>query len=120
MKPQPVIAIIDVGKTNKKLLLFDQDYNLVSERIARFNETTDEDGDFCENVESLRLSVFDSLRHVFNKKEFSVKAINFSAYGASFVHIDEDGNPVTPLYNYLKAYPENLHEQFYRTYGGEE
>lgn len=117
---KPAIAVIDVGKTNKKLFLFDQDYNIVYERSARFLETVDEDGDACENLEALRLSVFDSLRWIFNKKDFDVKAINFSAYGASFVNIDEDGTPVTPLYNYLKAYPEELKKQFYDTYGGEE
>ena len=117
---KPAIAVIDVGKTNKKLFLFDEDYNIVYERSARFLETTDEDGDPCENLESLRLSVFDSLRSLFNKKDFEVKAINFSAYGASFVNIDEDGNAVTPLYNYLKSYPEELKKQFYNTYGGEE
>lgn len=117
---KPAIAVIDVGKTNKKIFLFDQDYTIVFERSARFLETVDEDGDPCENLEGLRLSVFDSLRWVFNKKEFDVKAINFSAYGASFVNIDEDGNPVTPLYNYLKSYPEQLKKQFYDTYGGEE
>ncbi|HEY6955320.1 MAG TPA: FGGY family carbohydrate kinase [Flavisolibacter sp.] len=117
---KPAIAVIDVGKTNKKMFLFDQDYNIVYERSARFLETTDEDGDPCENLESLRLSVFDSLRSLFNKKDFDVKAINFSAYGASFVNIDEDGNPVTPLYNYLKPYPEDLKKQFYSKYGGEE
>jgi sugar (pentulose or hexulose) kinase len=117
---KPAIAVIDVGKTNKKIFLFDQDYNIVYERSARFLETTDEDGDPCENLEALRLSVFDSLRSLFNKKDFEVKAINFSAYGASFVNIDEDGNPVTPLYNYLKAFPEELKKQFYSTYGGEE
>jgi sugar (pentulose or hexulose) kinase len=117
---KPAIAVIDVGKTNKKLFLFDQDYTIVYERSARFIETVDEDGDPCENLESLRLSVFDSLRSIFNKKDFDVKAINFSAYGASFVNIDEDGSPVTPLYNYLKKYPEDLKEQFYTRYGGEE
>lgn len=117
---KPAIAVIDVGKTNKKLFLFDQDYNIVYERSARFLEITDEDGDPCENLESLRLSVFDSLRSLFKKKDFEVKAINFSAYGASFVNIDEDGNPVTPLYNYLKSYPEELKKKFYDTYGGEE
>jgi sugar (pentulose or hexulose) kinase len=117
---KPAIAVIDVGKTNKKIFLFDQDYNIVYERSARFLETVDEDGDPCENLESLRLSVFDSLRSLFNKKDYDVKAINFSAYGASFVNIDEDGNPVTPLYNYLKSYPEELKKQFYNAYGGEE
>jgi sugar (pentulose or hexulose) kinase len=120
MKSTPVIAIFDVGKTNKKLLLFDQDYRILDERSARFTETVDEDGDPCENLESLRLSIFDTLRSVFSKKEFDVKAINFSTYGASFVNIDEDGNPLTPLYSYLKAYPETLLKKFYGDYGGQE
>jgi sugar (pentulose or hexulose) kinase len=117
---QPVIAIIDVGKTNKKLFLFNEQYQIVHERSARFIETTDEDGDACENLESLRLSVFDSLQEVFQKEQFKVKAVNFSTYGASFVYVDANGNPVTPLYNYLKSYPGALKKQFYDSYGGEE
>lgn len=120
MQPQPVIAIIDVGKTNKKLFLFDEHYKIVYERSARFIETVDEDGDSCENLESLRLSVFDSMHDVLRKKEFRIKAVNFSTYGASFVYVDENGKAVAPLYNYLKAYPEELKKQFYNTYGGEE
>ena len=120
MASTPVIAIFDVGKTNKKLFLFDRHYKIVYEKSARFIETIDEDGDACENLESLRLSVFDSLREVFRMKEFSVRAINFSTYGASLVYLDENGSPLTPLYNYLKKYPEYLSKQFYDTYGGEQ
>ena len=119
MKKQ-VIAIFDVGKTNKKLFLFDERYKIVFERSARFTETTDEDGDPCENLESLRLSVFDSLHEVFRMPEFEVRAINFAAYGASLVYVDENGKPLAPLYNYLKPYPEQLQRHFYETYGGEE
>lgn len=117
---KPVIAIFDVGKTNKKLFLFDEQYKIVFERSARFLEIEDEDGFPCENLESLRLSVFDSLHEVFRKSEFEIKAINFSTYGASFIYIDEDGRPLTPLYNYLKPYPEELKKKFYAKYGGEE
>ncbi|TKC04002.1 carbohydrate kinase [Pedobacter frigoris] len=120
MKKIPVVAVFDVGKTNKKLFLFDERYKIVFERSARFTETLDEDGDPCENLESLRLSVFDSLREVFRNPEFEVRAINFATYGASFVCIDEEGKALAPLYNYLKAYPEALKKQFYDTYGGEE
>lgn len=119
MSKIPVIAIFDVGKTNKKLFLFDENYKIVFEKSARFIETVDEDGDTCENLESLRLSVFDSLREVFKLPQYDIKAINFSTYGASFVYIGEDGAPVAPLYNYLKDYPEDLKRQFYDTYGGE-
>src|SRR6476661_8932961 len=113
MPTEPVIAIFDIGKTNKKLFLFDQNYTVLYERSARFTETTDEDGDACENIESLRLSIFDSLQNVFERKEFEVKALNFSTYGASFVYIDQNGDPLTPLYNYLKPYPQSLKNKFY-------
>jgi len=114
-----VIAIFDVGKTNKKLFLFDQQYNIVYEKSARFNEITDEDGDACENVEALRQSLLDSLQEVRDKKEFSIKAINFAAYGASFVNVDKQGKALTPLYSYLKEYPAELHKKFYSAYGDE-
>lgn len=120
MSKEPVIAIIDVGKTNKKIFLFDKNYRIVYEQSERFIETVDEDGFPCENVESLRQSVFESLREVFKKEEFEIKAVNFSTYGASFVCIDDQGNPVTPLYNYLKPYPENLQQQLHDKYGGEQ
>lgn len=120
MPAAPVIAIFDVGKTNKKLFLFDQNYKIVLERSAKFTETVDEDDDPCENLESLRLSVFDSLRDLFRNPEYDLRGVNFCTYGASFVYLDDAGHPITPLYNYLKPYPENLQKQFYQTYGGEE
>src|ERR1700744_4854417 len=120
MSAKPVIVVFDVGKTNKKLFLFDENYQIVFERSARFIETVDEDGYPCENLESLRLSIFDSLSEVFRLKEFNIKAVNFSSYGASFVYVGEDGKPVAPLYNYLKPYPEELSHKFYSKYCGEE
>jgi L-fuculokinase len=75
MPAAPVIAIFDVGKTNKKLFLFDSQYKMLYEKSAKFTETVDEDGDDCENLESLRLAVFDSLKEVLKMKEFSIKAI---------------------------------------------
>ena len=120
MTQKPVIVIFDVGKTNKKLFLFDENYQIVYEKSARFIETADEDGFACENLESLRLSVFDSLSEAFRLKEFEIRAVNFSSYGASFVYVGEDGKPVTPLYNYLKPYPKELSAGFYKKYGGED
>ena len=46
----PVILIFDVGKTNKKMLLFDQQYNVVFEENKKLKETKDEDGFSCEDV----------------------------------------------------------------------
>ncbi len=91
---EAVIAIFDVGKTNKKLFLFNRDYKIVYEQSNPFPETLDEDGFPCENLESLRLFVLDALDEVSAKKEFDINAVNFSTYGASFVYLDDNGKPV--------------------------
>ena len=63
-----------------------------------------------------------------NDANFDVKAINFSTYGASFVLLRTQpigasgrvvGEVVAPLYNYLKAFPDDLTTVFYSKYGGE-
>jgi sugar (pentulose or hexulose) kinase len=119
MSAIPVIAIFDVGKTNKKIFLFDEGYRIVYEHTDKFAETSDEDGDACEDLDLLTGWCKDSFRKLFTLKDFSIKAINFSAYGASFVHIGSEGTPVLPLYNYLKPYPEALKKKFFDEYGGE-
>ena len=117
--PQPVVAIFDIGKTNKKLFLFNESYRIVFEKSIHFDETVDEDGDPCEDMNSLRNFILEGIALVLDSSDFQVRAINFSAYGASFVYIDEAGKTVAPLYNYLKPYPPALLKRFYDTYGGE-
>jgi len=119
MQNKSVVAILDVGKTNKKLLLFDQSYNLVYEKSERMEETVDEDGFPCEDLASLTSSVLELIGSSLTIEGFDVKAINFTAYGASFVYVDAKGKTLTPLYNYLKSYPEAIQQQFYAQYGGE-
>lgn len=114
------IAIFDIGKTNKKLFLFNENYEIVYEKSTQFDETTDEDGDPCEDVELLRKWVIDTFDEVSQNTDFEIKALNFSTYGASFVHLDSEGKVIAPLYNYLKPYSESLKKQFYHNYGGEQ
>lgn len=116
----PVIAIFDVGKTNKKFFLIDQRYHIVLERSVPFTEITDEDGDACDDINLLTSWVTETLAEVLQIKKFDVKAVNFSAYGASFVFINKEGKVIAPLYNYLKAYPDSLKRELYSKYGGEE
>lgn len=93
---------------------------MVFEESTPFAETVDEDGFPCEDVAALTQWIKDSFSRVLSHEEYEVKAVNFSAYGASFVHTSEGGKTLTPLYNYLKPYPESLQNQFYERYGGEE
>lgn len=117
--PLPVVAVFDVGKTNKKLFLFNQSYEIVHEQSSHFDEVTDEDGDPCEDIDALKAFINDGLKRILAMPEFKVRAVNFSAYGASLVYLDADGKNIGPLYNYLKPYPPQLQKKFYDTYGGE-
>ena len=118
--PLPVIAIFDIGKTNKKLFLFNEDYEIVYEKPVQLSETLDEDADPCEDVNQLSGWIKKSLKEILIQDKFEIKAINFSAYGASLVYINAEGEVIAPLYNYLKKYPSSLSEKFYSIYGGED
>ena len=115
-----VIAIFDIGKTNKKVFLFDEDYTIRFEKSIQLPEINDEDGFPCEDVNALSAWVTNSMKELLALTEFEIKAINFSAHGASFVNVNEKGQPVTPLYNYLKPFPQDLQARFYDTYDGKE
>ena len=116
----PLIAIFDVGKTNKKLFLFDEHYHIVYEETTQLSELTDEDGDACEDLSALTLWITSTFKKLTTEKQYNIKAVNFSAYGASFVHIMTEGSQLLPLYNYLKVYPQDLQDAFYEKYGGKQ
>lgn len=117
--PIPVIVIFDVGKTNKKLFLFNEKYAIVYEENIQLSETVDEDGDPCEDLSLLTEWIKNSVEKLATFPEFIIKAINFSAYGASMIHLNKENKALMPLYNYLKPYPENLSNEFYEAYGGQ-
>ncbi|EOZ93485.1 Rhamnulokinase RhaK in alpha-proteobacteria [Indibacter alkaliphilus LW1] len=117
MEPIKVTAIFDIGKTNKKFFLFDQDLKEVYKVYHRLDYIQDEDGDDCESIQALTQWVKQTLKEALALPQFLVIKLNFTTYGASFVHIDQMGNPVAPLYNYLKKYPDVILEQFYKKYG---
>lgn len=114
-----VTAIFDIGKTNKKLLLFNQQFELVYEESTQLVETTDEDGDACEDLNKLLGYIQDSFAALLANPAYSVEAVNITSYGASLVYVDEFGQVLTPLYNYLKPFPVAFSSELYRQYGGE-
>lgn len=120
MKKIKVTAVFDIGKTNKKFFLFDKDFREVHKEYIQFDELVDEDGHPTENLPALQKWLKDVFHRILDANEFDVKAINFSTYGASLVHLDENGNPLTPLYNYTKTLPKEIVTFFFNQYGPKE
>lgn len=113
----PVTAIFDIGKTNKKFFLFNKSYKEIYRDYSRFDLMEDEDGYPADNLPAIQHWLKDLFNQILKSEKFNVKAINFSTYGASLVHLDKYGNLLTPLYNYTKPYPEKLLASFYEKYG---
>ncbi|PQJ30749.1 carbohydrate kinase [Nonlabens arenilitoris] len=116
---QKVTAVFDIGKTNKKFFLFDNDFKEVHREYSRFEPIEDEDGHPTEDLAALQRWLKDLFHRILENEEYTVKAINFSTYGASFVHLDENGEVLTPLYNYTKEIDEQVEEEFFQKYGPE-
>ncbi|MBD0258296.1 MAG: hypothetical protein ICV83_21490 [Cytophagales bacterium] len=113
-------AVFDIGKTNKKFSVFDENLSEIHREYTTLPETTDEDGFPTEDLPLLTDWMRGTLRKAMTPGGFRVSKLNVSTYGASMVHIDAQGNPVTPLYNYLKPFPERLEAGFYALTGGKE
>ncbi len=118
--PVSVRAIFDIGKTNKKFLLFDENCSVVYNRQVTIDQAKDDDGEACEDLGRLVLWMKEEFNKAFASPKYRITALNVTTYGATLVHLDENNKVVTPLYNYLKPCPDDVMEAFYSKYGGRE
>tara|TARA_R110001592_G_scaffold218081_3_gene472007 strand:+ start:2125 stop:3435 length:1311 start_codon:yes stop_codon:yes gene_type:complete len=115
-----VIAVIDIGKTNKKVFLFDENFEVTSEVSNQFDEIKDDDGFPCDDLESIEKWIFEEIEKIQRNQFYNLKAINFSTHGASLIYLDKEGKRIAPLYNYLKPLSLEDYNNFYESFGGKE
>jgi sugar (pentulose or hexulose) kinase len=117
---EKVIAVFDIGKTNKKLVIFDYNLRLVSETETRFPEKIDDDGFECDNIEMIEEWLVSSIKELVSSEKYDLTAVNFATYGATIIYLDAEGKRLTPAYNYLKPIDDNIPERVYSRYGGQD
>jgi len=115
-----VVLIFDVGKTNKKIQLFDRQLKVVHEEEQIFDEIPDDDGFAGDDIERLEAWIISACNKYINDPDYLVRGINFTTYGATLMHLDSRGKRLTPVYNYLKPMPDGVLEPVYDRYGGME
>ncbi len=119
MGKKNVIIIFDIGKTNKKVLLFDERLTVVYQKEEKLPTIVDEDGFECDDIGRIENWISNTLSILAEGSEYNVSAVNFSTYGASLVFLDGEGNRLSPLYNYLKQIDPSLQQGLFNAYGGE-
>jgi len=115
-----LVLIFDIGKTNKKILLFDRELKLIHEEETVFEEIPDDDGFLGDDIEKLEKWILEACSRYLNDTGFTLRGINFATYGASLMYLDERGKRLTPVYNYLKPMPDMVVEPLYEAFDGED
>lgn len=115
-----VIVVVDIGKTNKKVFLFDENFNVVFQNTIQFDEILDDDGFPCDDIESIENWVKNQILEIQSGEEFKIKAINFTTHGASLIYLNKEGKRITSLYNYLKKLDLEDYQSLYKSHGGME
>ena len=112
--PENYIAVVDVGKTNKKVLIYDLRLKCVDSVYKNFDEF-EEAGVIYEDLENMTLWIRDQLKIFANK--YIIKAISVTTHGAFAVGIDVNGNLAVPPVAYTTDAGENFRQDFYNTFG---
>lgn len=111
-----VSVIFDIGKTNKKCLVFNENYSVDSIVKMSFEPTIDDDGDPSEDLHSVIDWISKTLNRILNSQDYTVTYLNFTTYGATLVHLDNNLKIISPIYSYTKEFPESLTRLFLSRY----
>jgi sugar (pentulose or hexulose) kinase len=110
------IAVFDIGRTNRKLVVFDEMCRVLDIRFLDADERI-ENGRTSLNLTRLRSQIESATRDLIADPRWALKAVDFTAYGATMVWLGADGEPVHPVVDYMDPFPEDCRDAFEREHG---
>ena len=90
------IAVFDIGKTNKRLLLFSEDLTPIHVESIRIGEVR-KDNILCDDIERLEDWLRERLRNA--SRKYRIKGVNVSTYGATLAYMSR-GSRAFPVISY--------------------
>ena len=82
------IAVFDIGKTNKKLLIYDAGLNIIAIEKTKIKEYSHE-GLNHDNIPEIEQWMLRCLKDKSSK--FNIRVLSVSAHGATFTGVDKQG-----------------------------
>lgn len=108
------IAVFDVGKTNKKLFVYDEHFRQLDSLTRRF-EPLPRDGIRAEQVEAMEEWLLESLRDFAGR--YPIRVISITTHGAATVCVNADGRPSVPPVDYTFDPEDDTREAFFAEMG---
>lgn len=109
-----VIAVLDIGKTNKKIALFDSSMTMVETRRRRI-DAIETDGVRAEDVSAIEEWFLEELAGLTG--QYDIRAISITTHGAAAVCVDGNGSVAVPPVDYTFPVEDELHQRFFREMG---
>jgi L-fuculokinase len=103
------VAVFDVGKTNKKLLIFNNRLDLIDTAYHTFDEY-EKDGVQIEAVEETAAWLIASLHDMASKHD--IGAVSVTAHGAAFACLNSSGKLALPVLSYTTDPGPEFHARF--------
>ncbi len=104
------IAVLDIGKTNKKILIYDADLNIIDQKFTRLPEI-ERDSMLLDDTEGLKNWILATLKHF--AAIYNIRVISTSAHGATYAVVDENMESVIPQVAYNTDPGDDFHDHFY-------
>ena len=108
------IAVIDIGKTNKKILVFNENLKCIHSVKAKFEEY-EKDGLIVEDMKGMVAWLWESFRAI--TSEYKIDCVSITTHGAFPVCIDDAGEIAVPSIAYTHEPGEEFHKEFFRKFG---
>ncbi|MCK5672836.1 MAG: carbohydrate kinase, partial [Spirochaetales bacterium] len=111
------IAVLDIGKTNKKLVIYNDQLKQLDSIFSLFPTIKYNNLD-VEDIDGINLWFMESLKTM--GKKYPIKVISVTTHGATGVCIDKEGNPSVPVVAYTNEVDDTFHDNFYNIAGTRE
>lgn len=105
------IAVFDIGKTNRKFVVFDSRGELLHV-VTALNPPSGDPG-YLDDLHRWMDATLDEALHF---PQFQLEGLNFTTHGAAMVLADAHFAPLAPLTDYLAPYLEPLRSAFAERY----
>ena len=109
-----MIVVLDIGKTNKKILVINDKLEVLEKVTGSFNEY-EKDGVRFEQPEEIFNWFVENLREL--AKSYTIDSISVTTHGASLVCLDESGSIAVPPVAYTTDAGEEFDIEFYGKFG---
>jgi sugar (pentulose or hexulose) kinase len=111
-------AVVDFGKTNKKVLVYDQDLRVQDARRRTFEEVTIE-GWRADDLAGAMAFVYEAIKDL-GRRFAPIRSVSFTTHGATFLTLDASDGLVFPSVSYDMEPPAALRDTFHRRFGSPE